>query len=65
MENKKPTRASQTSKSDSTKVQSLELRNGSTKSATKSLGSTIVLRYAQRARWIQTQMGQNRNLGIC
>ena len=60
MENKNQTRASQTNKSDSTKV---ETRAAEVKPVEekKVLDSTIVLRYAQRAKWIQTQMGQDRN----
>jgi hypothetical protein len=62
MTNNKPTRASQT-KSDSTKVQS-QAKTVAPKARPKVWDSTIVLRYAQRARRIQTQMGQNRSLGI-
>ena len=48
---KKPNRASQTKKSDSTKVETraAEVKPKRTK---KGLDSTIVLRYAQRAKWI-------------
>ena len=63
MEKKNQTRASQTSKSDSTKVET-RAKEVKVKEQPK-VWTPIVLRYAQRAKWLQTQMGQGRNPGIC